>query len=62
MKYKMTKWYTLSFSAEVEAESLEEAKELFYDAEWYEDEPQDLERVVYSEYNEEYDEWNVIED
>ena len=46
MKYKMTKWYTSSWSVEVEADSLEEAKEMFDNEEWYEDEPQEVSEIT----------------
>ena len=62
MKYKMTKWYTLSWSVEVEADSLEEAKEMFDNEEWYEDEPQEVSEITYSEYDEDNEEWNLIEE
>lgn len=45
MKYKITRWYTESWSAEVEADSLEEAIETADD--WYEDEQKDIEREEY---------------
>ena len=62
MKYKMTKWYTSSWSVEVEADSLEEAKEMFDNEEWYEDEPQGVSDITYSEYDEDNEEWNLIEE
>ena len=62
MKYKMTKWYTLSWSVEVEADSLEEAKEMFDNEEWYEDEPQEVSEITYSEYDEDNEEWNLVEE
>lgn len=62
MKYKMTKWYTSSWSVEVEADSLEEAKEMFDNEEWYEDEPQEVSEITYSEYDEDNEEWNSIEE
>jgi hypothetical protein len=55
-------------SAEVEADSLEEAKEMFVDAEWYEDEPQDLvdikyyEGTVYNENDPDYIDWEEIDE
>ena len=61
----MTKWYGFSWSAEVEADSLEEAKEMFVDAEWYEDEPQDITNITYSLGEEDEDgdiTWEEIEE
>ena len=62
MKYKMTKWYTSSWSVEVEADSLEEAKEMFEDGDWYEDEQQEVSEITYSEYDEDSDSWDLIEE
>lgn len=45
MKYKITRWYTESWSAEVEADSLEEAIESA--EEWYEDEQKEIDREEY---------------
>lgn len=66
MKYKKTAFIYFTRSVEVEADSLEEAMELFDEGEWYDDEPQDIDH--YSYYEAELDEdgevdyWEEIED
>ena len=62
MKYKMTKWYTSSWSVEVEADSFEDAQEMFEDGDWYEDEQQEVSEITYSEYDEDSDSWDLIEE
>ena len=65
MMYKITKTFSYTMSAEVEAESLEEAKKLFEDErnhEWYEDDGGEhwLENTQYYELQvdeENEDEW-----
>ena len=47
MRYKKTAVIYFTRSVEVEADSFEEAKELFDDGEWYDDEPQDVDRYDY---------------